>query len=132
MVYVTLIYGYALTRDHIEDLFSRDQYPDLYSEDDDFQIIDAVHEMLKNYVDTKIKMIVTDFEFSIRYGNHKLRGESTLLIGVELLTCEAHYSGTAMFNPVTDDIKQILTDNVNINLEIYDNLGVHLYVDAEK
>lgn len=134
MVYVTLIYGYALTKDYIEDLFDRDQYPELYNEDDDFgiEIINATYEMLKNYIDPKIKMIATDFEFSTFYGNYKNRGESTLLIGVELLRCEAHYNGTAMFNEVTDDIKQMLTDSININLGIYDNLGVHLYIDAEK
>ena len=133
MVYVTLIYGYVLTRDHIEDLFTRDEYPELYNEnEEDFELIEATYKMLKNYIDPKIKMIVVDYEFSTYYGNYENRGESTLLIGVELLKCRAHYSGAAMFNPVTDDIKQLLKDSISINLEIYDTIGNHLYVNAEK
>jgi hypothetical protein len=132
MVYITLIYGYALTVDHIEDLFDRDEYPDLYKEQYDWQVIDAVYKMLKNHVDPKIKMIVVDYEFTVNYGKFNDRGESTLLVGIELLRCKAHYNGTAMIHDVTNDVKETLTNFININLGIYDNLGTHVYIDAEK
>lgn len=133
MVYVTLIYGYALTRDHIEDLFSREEFPDIYREEEhDWQIIDAAYVMLKSYVDPKIKIIIVDYDFSTTYGNFKNKGESTLLIGVEIMRCDAHYCGTAMINDVTDDVKNTLANGIQMSLGIYDNLGTHLYIDAER
>jgi hypothetical protein len=134
MVRAHIIYGFQIKEEDIIDFFPDDKYPQLYAKNVCEELVMSPYfefSQLKDLINlTKLtSLYFVDFEYSNTYDE----GGTTLIVGIQLNECEAHYNGVMEVTKVDSDIEESIALFVRENPTFGGmDAKLYVYVDAEK
>jgi len=149
MVSSYIVYGFLVKRNDIENLFPADEYPHWYQESlddddtekgkvlsEDFELstikeaLDFDYEDDEDVENEEIGLYAIDFEYSNDFDKE---GGDTIIIGIRLNSCEAHYVGVMEVPDIKDNTRKNIT-HFSDNNPRFKQLKPRLYViiDADK